>query len=208
MTYPTVTSQNTVTEGNTSYATHTVTLPATINANDLLLMVGSIGSTSTTITAPSGWSTLFNDSKRFVFYKTAVGNEAGTTVTFTTSGNRSSISTTYSISNWSDTPAISTWTNSTNPPALTSGFGVVDTLWIAVLETTNNTPTAGPSGYSGFTSASALYGSQQWGAAYITTTASSEDPGVFTVGAGTPYSNTIAIKGVSANNTLFFGGDF
>ncbi len=207
MTFPTVTSYNTVTEGNTTYTTHTVTLPATVNAGDLLFMIGYVGN-STTITAPSGWSTLSNDGIRFAFYKTAVGNEDGTTVTFTTSASRSAISTTYSIGSWDSTPAIGTWTSGTNPPSLTSGFGAVDTLWLAAIHTINNTPTAAPSGYSGLTTSSAQYGSQQWGMAYKTANASSEDPGAFTVGAGTPYSNTFAIKGASANNALFFGGDF
>lgn len=204
MTYPSIRSSAT---GSDSFdTTPDVTLPATIGAGDLLLLVGAI-SNSTTITAPSGWSTLSNTGTYFAFYKTAVGDEDGTSITFTIGATYNSIWIVYSIQDWDSTPAIGTWTSGIDPPNLTSGFGVVETLWIAFARDAAYNFTAAPSGYSGLINYSigAVVGS-----AYKQSTASSEDPGVFTESGNgfTRYSNTIAIKGVSANNALFFGGDF
>lgn len=205
MTYPSIRSS--ATGSDSGDTTPDVTLPATIGAGDLLLLVGSLSS-STTITAPSGWSTLSNTGQHFAFYKTAVGDEDGASITFGLSGFRNTSWIVYSIQDWDGTtPAIGTWTSGIDPPNLTSGFGSVETLWIAFARDESFNFTVAPSGYSGLINylASIVVGS-----AYKQSTSSSEDPGAFTESGNgfVRYSNTIAIKGVSANNALFFGGDF
>lgn len=204
MTYPSIRSS--ATGSDSTDTTPDVTLPATISAGDLLLLVGSL-SGSVTITAPSGWSTLSNTGQHFAFYKIAVGSEDSTVITFTLSSGQSASWIVYSIQDWVDTPAIGTWTSGINPPSLTSGFGAVETLWIAFARDQVYNFTAAPSGYSGLINYSSTI---TVGSAYKQSTASSEDPGVFTESGNgfVRYSNTIAIKGVSANNALFFGGDF
>lgn len=204
MTYPSIRSS--ATGSDSSDTTPDVTLPATIGAGDLLLLVGTLSS-STTITAPSGWSTLSNTGQHFAFYKTAVGDEDGTAITFTLGSALNSTWIAYSIQDWDSAPAIGTWTAGIDPPDLTSGFGAVETLWIAFARDATYNFTAGPSGYSGLINYSS---GTVVGSAYKQSTASSENPGVFTESGNgfQRYSNTIAIKGVSANNALFFGGDF
>ena len=204
MTYPSIRSY--ATGSDVADTTPDVTLPATIGAGDLLLLVGSV-SASITITAPSGWSTLSNTGQHFAFYKTAVGDEDGTVITFGLSSGLNASWIVYSIQDWEGTPAIGTWTSGINPPSLTSGFGSVETLWIAFAADQSYNFTAAPSGYSGLINYLNIV---VVGSAYKQSTASSEDPGVFTESGNgfTRYSNTIAIKGVSANNALFFGGDF
>jgi hypothetical protein len=73
-----------------------VTLPATINAGDLLVAFVGIKPDTATCATPSGWTALGNTAggggttgadtgptRIYAFYKVAVGTEDGTTVTFT-----------------------------------------------------------------------------------------------------------------------------
>src|ERR1035437_2232269 len=148
MAFPSVSATaTTVITGGTSEA---VNLPASIASGDLLLIICDWSSStfgSLTMTAPSGWSTLLyehpmpgqSNSSWAVYYKTASGSEGSTaTVTIgSTASDFAAIAYRIAAGTWSGTPVIGTTATGAsgtlnNPPSLTSGFGAVDPLWIAV----------------------------------------------------------------------------
>lgn len=65
-------------------------MPSTVNAGDLLVVFIDLSSTNPTITTPSGWSSLVQQTdsgfsrKSAIFFKVAAGTEAGSNVNFVT----------------------------------------------------------------------------------------------------------------------------
>lgn len=148
-------SRESVTETSFGSAsqTHNVSMPATVDAGDLLIMIVNLmqPSGAFSLTEPSGWSTLLSSNDYLsgspvghaaVYGKDAVGDEDGTTVNVATTGDTTTGSAqVYRISGWGGTLATHVAISSAfsggigqqpDPSSLTSGFGVVDTLWIAV----------------------------------------------------------------------------
>lgn len=204
MTFPSIRS-STCSASPSLRTSHDFTLPATISAGDLLLLFGSMDSSST-ITGPAGWSTVLNNGTNFLFTKTADGTEDGTSVTITTSTGKNNTINGYAVYGHKGSPVVSSVSNSMNPPSLTSGFGAVDTLWIAVAQSGVTSITAAPTNYSGLITASAYNKS---GSAYRELSAASEDPGAFSGGGIAPMAAfVIAIEGALPANGLFFGSNF
>jgi len=136
MAAPTV---NTANESSltTAGTSHTVSLPATVNAGDLLIVLFG-HAVSATIDALAGWNELVDDGATNgvgVLWKRAVGNEDGTTITLVTSAATKSTHISYSITGANNTtaPAISTvatgTTNAPDPTTCNPGTSK-DRLWI------------------------------------------------------------------------------
>ena len=87
MTTPTYHS-TTVTDFGSDATSHAANMPATVNSGDLLLAVVAFDSSGTTLTRPSGWTTIAfvgGDPVAEIYGKVADGSEGGTTVDFATS---------------------------------------------------------------------------------------------------------------------------
>ena len=208
--YPNVAATNNSTQ--TASTTHNVALPTGIVAGDLLLIYWADYNTNTsTITVPTGWTALYNaqnGSRRYAaFYKVANGTE-GATINFPTSANEVAAHTSYRISNGYYTAVPVTGTAATgsstgsNPPALTSGFGVVNTLWIAASHSGGTSISSYPSSYT-LSQVSANTGSNDNTHASMAIAArqlqaASDDPANFTLSASRTWSaQTIAIQGAA-----------
>lgn len=203
--------------GNTTATTsHLVTLPSGIVSGNLLLIFIGLSATGAAITTPpTGWTVLFNDFDfnaltSYGIYRVADGTE-GTTVTITSPDTAQSGYNAYRISGMTvDVPqvnskALGLGSTTANPAALSPSWGISDTLWFAVAlySGSSSPPTVStfPTGYSGgldngSTTAGANYG--RCASAYKQSTASSENPGVFTfntTAGSTAY--TVAVRGVS-----------
>ncbi len=174
--------------------------------------------TSNSIVSMPGWTFLSNgyfgvvDGYAEVWYTTSPGT-AGTTVTATTAESQDLTYTVYRIATSSGVPVSATWANNvggqpadTDPPALTTGFGAVDTMFIAVAVFANNrTISTYPSGYSsGIVSYSSTSGGPHIASARKTATATGDDPGQFTF-SGTTWqaSVTLAIQGTATPVAAF-----
>lgn len=213
--FPVVVSTN-VSHQNTVGTSHTVNLPASLVAGNLIIIV--FGNFTSTITVSiSGYTQLAtqtctnggtSNGRLTILYKTATGSE-GSTVTATTAGapgNTVSSHNSYQISGWIGTPEAATTNgndSNPNPPSLTPTWGRTKTLWLA----TSNSDRSGathtistyPSGYSGGIQDSGVVAvantSTTTGSAWIQTDAASVDPGTFALSASVPWAvATIGIQ--------------
>lgn len=207
--YPVISS---VTE--TTFATdttsHAVSLPATINAGDgLLILFTNDG--SATVTDPFGWKRLYSSAngtalRGSAFARVARGNEGGTTVDIVTSAAESGAAQVYRITNWNGSLAgfhagasaqITTGTTA-DPESVSAYWGSAKNIWLATLHTsTSQTVSSGPTNYTDLlqTSSGASTTGSQCISARRSNEVATEDPGVFTLsGSGSSkVYNTIAI---------------
>lgn len=198
---------------------HTVPYPS--GSGGIVIAFISHGDPSGTVTITSwpGWTRLGSrgafgivDGYGDIWYRETDGTETAN-VTVTTSGACRITYNLYRMSGYSGLPVSAGWAGNTGSgitvqdcPALTTGFGAVDTLWFAVLAwgTGGSNVSAYPSGYSN----GAYYTGGGTGpgiaAARKTSTAASEDPGTFTITANSwVIANTIAIKGAATPDAEF-----
>ena len=224
MSFPTVLSRTKTGDGTNAAASTSVSVGFSSPASgDLLLAVLSIMENADfPLTLPTGWVQLSSTVERtgsqvqVVAYKVCTGSE-GTSAVFTATGAVQFCAIAYLIQSgtYSSVPVISTaaknGTANPNPPLLSSGFGVSDTLWLAVFSTDHNenSVTAWPSGYN---NTGSLYHGGSFnlpvmGYAEATATTASEDPGAFTLNTAREWiANTIAIQGLAtATSTPAFG---
>ena len=143
---------------------HNVTMPAAVDAGDLLVVVfcNASGSPVTTITTPAGWTKLSEDAggtvcNMGIYYRVADGTEDGTTVNFVTSASRRATAMTYRIAagsfNSSDPIEVGPLASGTSTapaiPAYSPSWGALDTLTIAAAGADSlRAPAARMSGYS------------------------------------------------------------
>lgn len=186
-----------------STTSHSVNIPAVSTGDMLLVLIGF--DVNYTITTPSGWTQLFTVanggwSSMAAYYKVVPSNASATTVDFVSSTATTMGAQAYRITGASSpisagTPvAYGTLVNQPNPPNLNPGWGTKDTLWIAVAnQNQSSTITSVPTNYAnGLTTNGAAGGIIH--SATRSTTAASEDPGVFTFsGSWESLVNTIAI---------------
>lgn len=213
---PAIRSDGQTTAITSSTSTWTVTMPDTVNSGDEILIIfqPSAAGTPPTVSA-TGWSvlqddTLFTDRSLNYLVKDSVdGTEGGTTVDFTI--DQSSLGTAIAVAisgaddpaNWAfGTVATGTTSTAPDPPPLTSGFGSVETLYIAVAAAFDDdeTFTGYPTDYSHYTDAVNSGGganaSNELAIAARVVTAASEDPGAFSLSNTENWgANTIAIQG-------------
>src|SRR3990167_10102338 len=223
MTFPT---RQSVTSSNwtASPTSHPVTMPATVNAGDLLIVLWTFRTTgSATTTTPTGWTklgsqanTTSNSCELAIYAKDAVGDEDGTTVDFVTSAGKNAAASVYRITGWRDSGTLANdvevgfvqQANSANPnpPSKNpTNWDVEDTKWIAVAAYNgddNATLTSGyPASYSDGVNIGDTVGFTTCGlsSAHRDVAASSEDPGAFTLnGTTNPVAGIVAIRPAAA----------
>jgi len=151
--FPTLTAQNptadsstggAATSGSTAATSHSVVLPATVNANDLLMMFGRVAVTGTVAVTGGGWtitqdSSDASDDVTFWAYRDTLadGTEDGTSVTVT-HGNGKMAAVTMAIGGAeaiaTQPPQASTVVTGTSvnpdPGSLTPTGGAKDYLWL------------------------------------------------------------------------------
>jgi hypothetical protein len=216
-TYPVVADTATFQQGTTT-TTHNVTLPSSISAGNLLIMVFRAGDT-VTATTPSGWTLLDSRSSSgvtYIWYKVATGSE-GATETVTTASSIRSSAITYRITGYTGTPeALFASTNVNDPPEITTSWPATKNLFIAVLTNrrSDSTVTAAPTNYSNLLTIAPASNTGINRSRVSTATrevdGATEDPGAFTT-SGTidsPHSATIAVQGVPGTPTTFYEPEF
>lgn len=210
--FPVVAATNTSTTGGSTASTHTVSLPASISAGDMLIILASIASDGVTITGPSGFTEFLSASQAGTrpgvtlkgWYKVATGSE-GASTTFGTSAGRNSAHTSYRITGYQGAPEAATAVGqsaSPNPPSLSPSWGGNRTLWLAALALRGNTATisSSPSGYTNLLQNASSGGTAtnqvRAGSVQREVLAGTEDPGAFTLSAGTEdwVAATVAVR--------------
>lgn len=227
MAFPSIRSQ---TSGhNANSTTPPYTLSATINAGDLILIIGASDNTDAQ-TQPTGFTSIYEaqtstQNRTFVFGKVADGTEDSTTVNGAIAVAEATTYAVYAIQDWFGTiatgVAVSTGATGTSanpdPDSLSPSWGSADTLWIAHENRDNATATvsAYPTSYTlgQIDQAGSVGGTQCCGYAARQNATATEDPATFTVASsGTWAAITIAIRPAAAggeqipNGTLTLTG--
>lgn len=131
MTLPVVESVGT---GDTDFSgTATIPYPATVAADDLLILQCGINNASDTVTTPSGWTAFSgnpysggSDSRQYLFWKKATGSESGDLSVTWTAANRMN-SRIYRFSGQDLTTPLGTPSSSTGASGTLSDEGVTTT---------------------------------------------------------------------------------
>lgn len=187
--------------------THNVSMPATVNAGDVLVCLFS-NDGAATVTTPGGWtqesSTANGASGRLsVYSKTADGSEGGTTVDFVTSANEKAAAQVHRYSGAHGDVEVGTpvtgSTASQDPPSLSPSWGSADTAWLAVVgRNTTATVSSYPTDYAnGLDTQSGLADNThaQVASARRNNATATEDPGAFTMSAAVNgITQTVAIR--------------
>lgn len=190
---------------------HVVSMPASVNAGDALIVIFT-NDGSATVTTPSGWTQLYTLANGTAltggaYAKVASGSEGGGTVDFVTSATESASAQCYRISGWhglitgveAGTAGSITTGTTADPPSLSPSWGALDTLWLATCHTsTTQTISSGPTSYTNLTQTTSGSGTTfaQTISARRNNNTATEDPDVFTTsgtGASKVY-NTLAIR--------------
>lgn len=209
MAFPVVetTAETAVTTAGTS---HAITLPASIAATDLVLLLMDIGSTSATLNALAGWTEILDEASanglKIIWY---TGGGVPSAPTFTSSASTRSATIAYRISgaNLGITPEIGTTATgssvSPDPPAVTPTGGAKDYLWIALFgrdgeEADDDTwTTAAPAGFTNLLQKACGVAGTNLGGMIATAeqqlNASTLNPGVFTCATGGWRAQTVAV---------------
>jgi hypothetical protein len=207
--FPVVVSTNT-SATNASQANHTVNLPGSIVAGNLLIVVASIGTGTAQTVAISGFAQLHNNvsggDRLIIFTKTADGSE-GATINMTTSGNVPTAENSYQISGWGGIEAASTTGTGANPdpPNLSPSWAITKTLWLAAVSartTAGNVLTVStfPSTFTDGIQASwalAVAPGGVAGSARLASAVASMDPGTFALNTGSSVTWTAGTIGIN-----------
>jgi len=214
MAFPVIASV-TATSFGTDATAHLVAMPATVDANDLLITFFA-NDGSATVTTPANWnlidSTANGAAARFSsYYKIAVGNEDGTTVDFVTSATEKAAAQVYRITaaSWHGTTppetaaAVTGASAGPNPPSTNpAGWDIEDTMWIAAYGADDDDDaTAYPTFYTNgtYTQSDNSTSSASMGSARRELAAASDDPAIFTINAGEEWITiTLAIRPAAA----------
>lgn len=206
--YPVVAATN-KSKQDSNIRVHSVSLPSGIAAGDLLIVLFRTPSGGATHTPPSGWATLasrISNGTTSIFWRVANGSE-GSTINVDAGDTERSVANSYRITGFGGSPqAAFASTNVTDPPSLTPSWGSSKVLWLALvsMRRSNQTITAAPGSYTNLVDQANTSNSSPTyahiGSARRTTTASSENPGAFSI-TGTaeePHAATIAINSFSS----------
>lgn len=208
MAFPTITDEATSSDSSASTG-HTVVLPTTVNAGETLLTLFAHDDDVENVTFPAGWTKILDlDSGATVglavAYRKADGTEGGTTINVTTASAEETAHHVYSIAGATDPTVrapevLATTGNSTQPnsPSLSPTGGEKDYLWFSAIGA-DASPVVNsfPSGYSNTGSEDSSPSSGNCTVAWSekTTTAASEDPGIFNISISEQWvAATIAI---------------
>ncbi len=226
--FPSVTSGTNATSVTDS-TTHNITMPATVAAGDLLLVVVSYegASSITDPSAPSGWTKEFSLSQSSntywlaVFTKDAVGNEDGTSVNFASSVSSTVAAQVYRISaaSWygtlasgvdvDSTGASGSFSNSLNPPSFSASWGSADNLWLVVAgQGDDNAISSYPTNYTGTgitVVGNGTTNDNNVASAWRNLASASEDIGTITFGGFDPsVATTVVIRPAPSNTPPSF----
>lgn len=189
------------THSDTSGTSHTVNLPASIAAGDLLIILWVSGGSAPS--TPSGWTLLRSDTINVfgrIFYKIASGSE-GASVAITTGASTNSATNSYKIRGHDSATApeasVAASATSTNPnPSLLdpAGWGTEDTLWIAGATGANVVASAAPAGFFGLLPSGGGGANVGMASAWFQENVASQDPGTFTQATDLWQAQTIAIR--------------
>jgi hypothetical protein len=223
MAYPTVQS---ITEDfiTTRSTTHNITMPATVNAGDLLIIFIQVEFQNQIPATPSGWTVLDSDNltggasgkgSSAIFAISAVGDEDSTEVNCSTAGSCVHAAQTYRITGWGGTVAddidITAQTNATlatthDIPSVTAGWGSDENLFICWLGCTDDDEdwSSGPTNYTNATGTITTLGTNL-GSSCITArrelTAASDDPGNMTITASAYTRTALLVIKPAASGT-------
>lgn len=200
---------------NSASTTHNVTMPATVNAGDLLILgISFFGSGA--ITTPSGWSVVCADTAITgthhcaVYGLSAAGTEGGTNVNVATASSALGASHVYRITGWNGSSVANDVVSGTtatgsgttpNPPSASWSWGTVDVEALAFSHSVNGSgPTGFPTNYTNGTATNGTdgaTGSVQTGSARraMTAATSPENPSTFTIGLASWAANTVVVRG-------------
>lgn len=217
---PTTGTPTTTSTSNTT--SHTVNLPGSISAGDLLLAL-VVSTSAETFTPPAGWSAIdddpFGSGDSVLFAKDATGSE-GATASFTTGGNTYACWHTYKVpaGEWRDTGTLtdaihvgidqeSTGTGpdpgSCSPAWASGGRLFLAACYVEAASATAETFSAYPSGYEGGTNTTVtrLFASASLATATKTAVGTSDNAGAFTKSGSADYrAVTYAIRPSLASN--------
>lgn len=139
MTFPVVAAQTSAITA-TSQSSHSVTLPASIQAGELLVLVLSFGDSAISInTGLAGWTAVLTDQSNTPTFRSyrkfAVAGDAGSTLTIVTSTSTQMQANVYRITGaHASTPPEASGLRHAGPPydapAHTASWGAADTLWL------------------------------------------------------------------------------
>lgn len=215
MAFPQIVSESSGAQTSNS-TSHSVTLPATVAAGNLLRVAMAFDGNPTVTwddSTAGTWTLLRQGNNGSIcklvnYVKVADGTEGGLTLTVTTSASEQSVYRAVAYNQWEGTlsggvavvATASTGTStSPNPPALTTGWGAVDTLYLEVVsvDNGNRSVTAASANYTGlFSDASNGTAGVCLGSARRELAAASDDPGVMTISASDEWvAVTIGIRG-------------
>jgi len=210
MSFPVVAAVNGGNNADTPGTSHTVNLPASIEADDLLLVFFTATGNYPTITFPEGWIELFATSttnfKFGCWYRVADGEEGATISVSTPDGNAYSAHTSYRINNYFGTPEAGTSATGAsanpNPPNLAPTWGDQEALWFAACGhhvAGSHTITVYPTNYTDGREDIHTATDQRpgVGTARRELEAASEDPGTFTLSQSSNWvANAVAVKAI------------
>ena len=193
---------------------HNVSMPAGVNAGDLLIVFFASDGTPN-VGTPTGWTFFFGwnswggpTTKFSMYAKRSNGTEGGTAVNFQTTTVEKAAAQVYRIAGWRDSGTIANdvevnVTGSTganpDPPSLDpTNWGVENTLWIAAYGAEgDNNVTAFPANYTGgtFTESDRSATSASLGSAYRIAAVGAEDAAPFTITASSFWiASTVAVR--------------
>lgn len=198
-----------VTNSTTSGLTHSLNLPGSIAAGNILVAVVRAPA-STTISWPAGWTEWeqnnadASDDETSLAYRVADGTE-GATITITLGTSRILVGYCVRVTGATDLvfSAGATHTTQPNSPSLALGQTALDTLWLSIGGTDGSQNlTSGPTSYTNATSqkstATGASGCTVYGATRGLN-ATTEDPGAWTLGANSNgVTWTVALTAVGA----------
>lgn len=180
--FPTIAATNTSSNAPTA-SDWTVSLPASIAADDLLIILVA-GGNAGAVTTPTGWTSLFEflgtDTQRcYAAYKVASGTE-GASVAVAHAGTGGGGHNSYRITGYQGTPESATDATAVDPPNLAPTWGSAKTMWLAVAfdRLTVGAMTA-PTNYTNILSAEDGSNQNEAASARRELEAASENPGVF-----------------------------
>jgi len=198
---------------STAGTSHVITLPASISAGDLLLLVLAKGVAVATIDAHADWSELLDENTAnglYIAYRLATGAE-GATTTLTSSGATRSATIAYRVIEAADpvtqVPQIGTTSTGSSvnpdPPSVSVAGGSKDILSVACFarsgeEADDDTwVTAAPSGFTNLLQkACGIAGTNLGGmvaTAELQSTTATSDPATFTCATGGWRAQTIVV---------------
>lgn len=200
---------------------HNVDLPSTINSGNLIYINFAIGESAFTITTPSGYTNLWQDTRgSFVrggdYLKVADGTEGGTQVNFVTSGSIRGAAQARVFTSWYGSlngveagSSVNDASDSPDPPSITPSWGALNTMFIAVgmASDDDETVSSWPTNYDDSQTDTIAGGGTDQGTTVMTATrnlnSTSDDPGTFTLtGSESWIANTVAIRPSISNRVI------